>query len=90
MLGWQSSQDFKLVVKFSSAVPGVADATYLNYVVKKVIDTGIIETSHPNFLCVSLSLPAHFGTDWIQRSSSKLHGFTEANAALWQIGRAHV
>ena len=35
MFGWQSSQDFKLVVKSASAVPGVAAATYLNYVVKE-------------------------------------------------------
>ena len=87
MFGWQSSKDFKLVVKSASAVPGVAAATYLNYVVKKVIDTRITETSHPNFLCVSLALPAHFGTGWIQRSSSKLHGFTEANAVLWPMIR---
>ena len=30
MFGWQSSQDFKLVVKSASVVPGVAAATYLN------------------------------------------------------------
>ena len=28
-----------------------------------------------------LSLPAHFGTGWIQPSSWKLHGFTEENVA---------
>ena len=83
MFGWQSSQDFELVMKSASAVPGVAAATYLNYVVRKVIDTGIIEISHLTFYVSVLSLPAHFGTGWIQPSLSKLHRFIKANAALW-------
>ena len=37
MFGWQSSPDFKLVVQSASAVPGLAAATYLNYVVKEIL-----------------------------------------------------
>ena len=53
MFGWRSSQVLKLVVKSASAVPGVVAARTLTMWQRKVIDTEIIETSHPNFLCVS-------------------------------------